>query len=130
MESDDLDHPLCNCTFKKCDNTKNYCRLCMETPTDDYRRYSYQCERKCRKSCFDEFYQNSLFEINGEIQDAILSKYKINSSDIAPDTILVFIATKYAEEFHYTHTPKMSLFDFVAMIGGLFSLWVGASVIT
>ena len=131
IESGDSAQNICNCTVKKCDNTLNtQCIKCPQADSEEYKTYSKNCEDNCLQDCYEEYYQKDMFELKDDFKNKIWTKYEISEKDVSPNQTLVFLAAKYHEEMSYTHVPKATMFDFFGLLGGLFSLWIGASVMT
>lgn len=130
MESEDQLFKVCNCTVRPCDKTLQHCEKCPEADEDEYKSYLETCEAECLEDCYEEFYQKDMFELKDDFRDVIWQKYEIHPEKLSNNQTLIFMAAKYAEEVSYTHTPKTSEFDFFAALGGLFSLWIGASILT
>ena len=132
LQSDDVIYNICNCTVKPCDLTLQSCQKCPEADDEEYKKLVRNCERSCHQDCYEEYYQKDIFELQDDFKMKTWQKYDVNKTDRMVETnqTLVFLAAKYHEELSYTHAPKMVSFDFFAAMGGLFSLWIGASVLT
>lgn len=133
-ESTDLDETnLCTCRSKKCDEINCNDQIpCFEegsTEEIDYQNHVSGCESNCKQDCYEDYYSTQQFELEKDVEIGLFKQYTINASELTPNSTIVFIAAKYSEEMSYQHTPKMNLFEFFANLGGLFSLWLGASVL-
>lgn len=130
MESNDSKEKICNCTVKPCDISLNKCQKCEEAESPEYKLWTINCENNCRQDCYEEYYQKDMFELKYDYEVVMWKKFNIDADRVNINTTIIFLAAKYLEEISYTHVPKMSQFEFFAALGGLFSLWIGASVLT
>ena len=100
-------------------------RMCI---VNDWIRFNYiefqNTFKKCRyelclPNCIQEIYSY-------EIKDVTDSPSFINEKPNS-DTIIIKILPQDADEFTYTHYPKISRNDLFSKFGGLLSLWLGFS---
>ena len=82
------------------------------------------CNQVCKPDCDKETYNLEMVEV----EDDIMSQFKLTKNE--PNLGYVAVLTNHLTQLTYHHLPKMELIDFLCSIGGLFSLWLGLSVIS
>jgi len=117
-ESDYVDSMICNVS------------LLMDTSDRSIYYHEYlkrqECYQKCKIECIQQVFNFELNEVDRSDGDIV--NYCINATNDQNIT-LVTVMAKLFDDINYIHLPKMNFIDFWSSLGGLFSLWLGLSVI-
>ena len=83
------------------------------------------CHKQCKPDCIQEVYEMDLHEVDN---NELLDIFGVNQS--SHDFSYITVLDKQFAESRYYHSPKIKLNDFLSNFGGIFSLWLGLSVIS
>lgn len=92
--------------------------------------FKEDCRIKCKPNCIQETYEFELREIDDNELSKKFKAHRNQSDSSHTDFSYITVLAKNSDETHLQHSPKMKLTDFLCNIGGLFSLWLGMSVIS
>jgi hypothetical protein len=102
-----------------------YCPLFEETGNyskqffcykQNFRKVKSNCEEKCPKDCFNQFYE---FQLKEKEQLSSISKWDKN--------ILLHIIHNRLPDQVIKHIPEMELITVIGNFGGLLGMWLGLS---
>ena len=91
----------------------------IEGKANDY------CLSKCKVDCNEEVYETDLRESEDSYLPEVFGRVNTDSN-----MSYVAVMAKHFADTNYYHLPKMKLTDFLCNIGGLFSLYLGLSVLS
>ena len=91
--------------------------------TFEFKSWIY-CHKNCKPECNEETY---IFDLNEVYEPNLFDLFGIdyNSTDIT----FISVLDMKASESRFYHWPKMKLCGLLSNIGGLFSLWLGLSIL-
>lgn len=85
-----------------------------------------ECYHICKPDCVKETFNVEMAEV--DIEAHMRKEFKLGPNDF--DLGYVTVLTNHLTQLTYHHLPRMLLIDFLCSLGGLFSLWLGLSVIS
>ena len=82
----------------------------------NFGKIRYNCEEKCQKDCFNQFYDFDVKE-----------KTKLSSTSKWDKNIYIVITHNQMPDQVIKHMPEMEFITFMGNFGGLLGLWLGLS---
>lgn len=120
---------LTKCVDGCCNRAKLYAANCIKVNTivnklsKKFKKSVFWKQQDCYQDCKEEFYTFELVEVDNDGGNEETGN-QLNQSFSS-----ISLFARVTEELSYVHRPQMVFVEFFSYLGGLFSVWIGGSVL-